>query len=100
MTTYSSSLTVRSSTFCLVDPCVAAYYYEAVLLNVTASGLYTISSQSNMDTYGYVYSPTFDPRYMGFNVIGEDDQNGGNDQFSISLTLQAGGSYIVVLDHI
>lgn len=63
---------------------------------VLSSGTYTIVSSSNVDTYGYIYSNSFDPSNVGLNLITQDDDSGGNVQFRLSVFLQAGTTYILV----
>ncbi len=50
-----------------------------------------------MDTYGYFYNVSFDPSYPFQNLIASNDDSAGNRQFWISLSLQSGHRYILVV---
>ncbi|UJR06796.1 hypothetical protein I4U23_011083 [Adineta vaga] len=73
------------------------FYYEAIRLNITKTGTHTIMSQSSIDTYGFIYQTYFDPIHPSINILAEDDESGGNNQFKITKTLRAGYSYILVV---
>jgi hypothetical protein len=50
-----------------------------------------------MDTYGYFYNVYFDPFDPSQSLITYDDDSGDNRQFKISLNLQSGSRYILVV---
>ena len=50
-----------------------------------------------MDTYGYLYYPTFNETFPSSNVITEDDDSSGNTQFLLNYTLDAGQKYYVIV---
>ena len=73
------------------------YYYEAIQTTTYTSGTYTLRSISSMDTYGCLYSTSFDPSYPTSNLITCDDDSGGSYQFLINYYLQYGTTYILVV---
>ncbi|CAF0767858.1 unnamed protein product [Adineta ricciae] len=72
------------------------HYYEAIRITVYRSGYYRLTSASNFDSYGQLYTWYFDPNNPSMNLFYQDDDAGGNSQFQISAYLQAGVSYILV----
>lgn len=70
--------------------------YEALQINVSASGYYRFSSNSSMDTYGFLYRDTFDPFAPVRNQIARDDDSCGNGQFRLDHFLQKKRAYILV----
>ncbi|CAF4733847.1 unnamed protein product, partial [Rotaria sp. Silwood2] len=61
------------------------------------SGNYTIETYSSIDTYGYLYSSTFDPASISTNLLAENDDGPTSTNFLISIYLQALTQYIVVV---
>jgi hypothetical protein len=55
-----------------------------------------LNSVENIDGVGYLYQSYFDPFNPSYNLLAQDDQSGGNNQFSIQTYLQAGVSYVLV----
>ncbi|CAF0923840.1 unnamed protein product [Adineta steineri] len=95
---YSSALTTNSSRFCRTGNCSASiYYYQAIQLNVSTTGTYTILCSSTIDTYGYLYNNTFNSSTLSLNQIASDDDSGGNSQFMFLILLQAVGKYILIV---
>lgn len=97
---YSSALTDDSQSFCRFLTCTQPsfdYYYEAIMINVTVTGQYQITSQSAMDTYGYIYSPMFFPLYPTADVLVQDDELGGDGQFLLVVDLQPMTPYILIV---
>ena len=72
-------------------------YYEALQINISASGYYRFSSNSSMDTYGYLYLDTFDPFDPSRNQIAGDDDSCGNEQFRLEYFLQKSETYTLVV---
>ncbi|CAF3563315.1 unnamed protein product, partial [Rotaria sp. Silwood2] len=60
------------------------------------SGNYTIETYSNIDTYGFLYSNTFDPGSISTNLLEESDDGPISINFLISINFQAVTQYIVV----
>jgi hypothetical protein len=73
------------------------FYYEAIQIIVSVTGNYSFTCQSPVDTYGYLYNNTFDPSNVNVNLLAQDNEIGGNFQFFISILLQSGGTYILVV---
>jgi len=71
-------------------------YYEAIEIMVNTTGNYTFTSVENIDGVGYLYRPSFDPSNLSNNLIVQDDQSGGNNQFRFSAVLEAGVPYTLV----
>ncbi|CAF1054190.1 unnamed protein product [Adineta steineri] len=95
---YSSTLITNSSRFCRTGNCSASiYYYQAIQLNVSTTGTYTILCSSTMNTYGYLYNNTFNSSSLSLNQFASDDDSGGNNQFMFLILLQAVGKYILIV---
>lgn len=88
---YSSALTGSNEKFPGTQK-----YYEAIQITVNTTGYYTLKSLENIDGYGYLYRSYFNPSNPSYNLLAQDDQNGGNNQFSIQYYLEAGVTYILV----
>lgn len=74
------------------------FYFEAFEISVETSGTYTLTSESDMDTMGFLYQDSFDPSVPTGNLVNEDDDNGeGVHQFSIEHYFEAGKTYILVV---
>ncbi|CAF1338360.1 unnamed protein product [Adineta steineri] len=95
---YSSALNSSSATYCRTGNCSSSeyYYFSAFLINVNTSGYYTIGSQSNMDTYGYIYSISFNASVPLQNMMAYSDDDGGNRQFSLYLFIDTTIKYILI----
>ncbi len=61
------------------------------------TGRYVFTSNSSMDTYGYLYNNSFDPFYPSRNLIVYDDDSNGNQQFRINVTLKSWSKYILIV---
>ncbi len=74
------------------------YSYQAVEVVVYTTGMYTLTSNSSFNAYGYLYDGSFNPLYPSQSLIMSDDgSGGGNGQFQISRSLQSGRTYILVV---
>jgi hypothetical protein len=102
---YSSEWTTHSQVFCR-DRCSTPdyqydfdddYYYEAILMNVSKAGEFSIMSKSNINTYGYLYDNIFDPSDTSLNLLVEDDNSGNNEQFKLTAFLQPPSIYVLVV---
>jgi len=60
-------------------------------------GVYTITSNSSIDTYGYIYNTSFNPALPSENMLLSDDDGGGDHQFKLLLYLQSIIKYILVV---
>jgi hypothetical protein len=63
---------------------------------VPVAGSYIFSSNSIIDTFGYIYSGNFSPSAPIQNLLGQDDDMGGSNQFRLLVDLQPDMSYILV----
>jgi hypothetical protein len=104
-TVYSSEWTAHSQVYCR-DRCSTPdydygfdddYYYETILINVSKADDFTIISQSNINTYGYLYKNSFDLSDTSLNLITEDDNSGNNEQFKLTGFLQPSTMYVLVV---
>lgn len=88
---YSSELTTSNEEYIGQNK-----YYQSIQIMVNTSGNYIFTSIENIDDVGYLYQSNFDPSNPMNNLIVEDDQSDGNNQFSFSVDLQAGVPYTLV----
>ena len=72
-------------------------YYEALQINISASGYYRFSIHSTIDTYGYLYRDLFDPFDPSRNQIASDDDSCDNGQFRLDYFLQKSETYTLVV---
>ncbi|CAF4569530.1 unnamed protein product, partial [Rotaria magnacalcarata] len=76
----------------------ASYYYQAIEVVVSTSGMYTFNSHSDFDTMGYLYDTSFDSSKPTEKLIIEDDDSGDEiHQFGFKLFLEAEHTYILVV---
>ncbi|CAF1581071.1 unnamed protein product, partial [Adineta steineri] len=73
------------------------FYYQAIQVTVSTSGLYSFISTDAMDSFGCLYSDFVDPSYPSQNLISTDDDGAGNQQFRINATLQYGRTYVLIV---
>jgi len=98
--TFSGTLSLSSPTFYRPSGgSYLSYYYQAVQTRTYIGGTYTLRSTSStgLDTYGCLYSTSFDPTYPYKNLVTCDDDGGGNLQFLISRYLSSGQTYVLVV---
>ncbi len=94
--TYTSNLTATSSKY--TRDCIQPnYYYEAIEINVAENGYYTLVSDSNMNTFGYLYQTNFNPFNPFVNRIKIDYGGGCNAQFKLIDYLEKERTYILVV---
>ena len=94
---YSSALTEYSSKYSRTSCEIPNHYYEAIQVNVATTGYYTLSSQSNIDTYGYLYRNSFSPSNPSMNLILENIHGCDNNQFKLASFLESDTNYILVV---
>ncbi|CAF4115977.1 unnamed protein product, partial [Rotaria magnacalcarata] len=94
--TYSSTLTDDSNRFFRTGN-TNFYYYQAINLVVYTTGTYSFTSNSAMDTYGYLYNNSFDKTKLSLNLVTQDDNSGGSQQFKLTSILQSGVRYILIV---
>ncbi|CAF4180393.1 unnamed protein product [Adineta steineri] len=73
------------------------YYYQAIQVTVSTSGLYSFISTDAMDSFGCLYSDSVDPSYPSQNLITTDDDGAGRGQFRINATLQYARTYVLIV---
>ena len=95
--TARASLTTGSPSFTRYSGNAGNFYYQAFRVTVPASGSFRFASLSNVDSFGYLYSPTFDPSSPAVNLLAFDDDSGSNGQFRFTLSLQSNTNYILVV---
>lgn len=93
--TYADALTVNSTTFARTNS-VSNFYYQTISIRVYFTGNYSIMSISSMDTYGYLYSSSFNPSNLNLNLVAQDDDSGGAVQFKLTVFLQTNINYVLV----
>ncbi|CAF2210273.1 unnamed protein product [Rotaria magnacalcarata] len=71
--------------------------YQAVLVTVSMTGMYTFKISSSIDTYGYLYNEPFNSSDRYRNLIIYNGDNDGNLQFQINASLQSSHSYVLVV---
>jgi hypothetical protein len=95
---YTSALTTMSTSYARpgISP-TPSYYYEAIQVKVMEAAIYSLRSNSNMDTYGYIYKDSFNPCDPVLNLISQNDDGGEGVQFQLTVFLQANTTYILVV---
>jgi hypothetical protein len=73
------------------------YYYEALKVAVNTSGYYMISSNSTLDTFGYLYTYPFDPYSFVDSSLDRSDNFYEDKQFTIIAHLQSNITYVLVI---
>ncbi len=97
-TMYSSALTIRSPSYDRTrGEKPPSFYYEAIQVKVMEAAIYSLRSNSTIDTYGHIYNNSFDPCDSSLNLISEDDESGGHSQFQLTISLQTNTTYILVV---
>jgi len=94
---YSSAWTVSSQTYARTGCGLSNYYYEAIEVNVVESGCYTFGSNSNINTFDYIYKDTFDPFNPSRNLILHDDASLNDTQFKLITYLHVYTTYVLVV---
>jgi hypothetical protein len=95
--TYSSALTADSQTYSHTECQMANYYYEAIQVKVIETGCYTLASDSNIDTFAYIYKDKFNSLKPTINLISKDDDSLNNMQFKLTAHLHASITYVLVV---
>ena len=94
---YSSALTNESQKFGHHNCKQLEYYYEALKINVNTSGYYILSSESILDTYGYLYKYPFDPYNSINDSLNTNDDSCEDMNFAIVAYLQVNITYVLVI---
>jgi hypothetical protein len=72
-------------------------YYETLQMNVVKSGSYVLWSESNINTYGYIYKNNFDPLKPSENLLLEHNGTCNQEQFKLMIDLENGTQYVLVV---
>ena len=94
---YTSSLNNNSLLHDYQNCALMAYYYEALEINVNESDYYTLSSVTNLDTYGFLYKnyfTLFDPDHT---LVSENYGGCNGGRFKITEYLQSNTTYILIV---
>ena len=73
------------------------HYYEVIRLVVNETGDYTLFTKSDIDTYGYIYKDTFDPKNPSKNIELENNDGCDQEQFKFDIQLDVNTTYILVV---
>ena len=95
--TYLSALATNSQKYGRRDCERSHYYYEAIQVKIVTSGLYTFTSDSKIDLYGYFYKDYFNPLNPSENNLFQDDDGCRHGQFKVIVNLQSSTSYVLVV---
>jgi hypothetical protein len=68
----------------------------AIPVTVSTSGLYEFGSSSSLDTYGCFYNGRFISLTPSINLIAQDNDELGDNQYLINITLQSNRTYTLV----
>ncbi len=93
---YSSKLTVDSPIY-YRDCEVPQGYYEALEINVAKRGQHVIWSESNIDTYGYIYKNDFNSLKPFRNLLLEHNGDCNGGQFKLVINLEINTRYILIV---
>jgi hypothetical protein len=66
-------------------------------VNVITSGSHSFSSNSSVDTYGYLYEDYFNSLSPSEHLLSQEDGGCGNDQFKLVAYLQSNATYVLVV---
>ncbi len=98
ISTYSSMLAADSQTYRHTNYAFSTdQYYEAIEVKVFMEGIYSFTSTSLLDTYGYIYKYSFDPSNQKWNLLLDNDNGGDNKQFQLTVSLWPGITYILIV---
>ena len=94
-----SRLTTKSPRFKRIGSSSNDHYYDRIQVTVKTLGLYTFQSDTSdmIDPYGCLYTDQFDDSMPSSNLIINDDQGRGQNQFQFSLTLENDRTYYLVV---
>jgi hypothetical protein len=93
---YSSKLTADSPTYyrdCRIPRC----HYETFEIYVVTKGVYVFWSESNINTYGYIYKHDFTSLKPFENLLSQHDGSCNEGQFKIFVDLEINTRYILVV---
>ncbi len=76
---------------------IAKCYYETLQFNINRTASYILWSESNMNTYGYIYKNDFNPLKPSENLLLEHDGSCNQEQFKLIINLEINTRYILVV---
>ena len=76
---------------------IPIYYFEALRIDVNTSGYYMFSTESSLDTFGYLYKHQFDPYSSNDNSFTLNDDFCEELQFAITAYLEVNITYVLVI---
>ena len=94
---YSSELNNKSSKHTSFNCRQLDHYYEAFEINVSTSGFYMFSSESSLNTIGYLYEHQFNPYDSIDNSLAQSDDFCYDGQLEIIAYLKFDISYILIV---
>lgn len=95
--TYSSTWNFNDLTYQRPGGFWGDFYYELFSIRTDISENYTFISESNLRTYGALYSPTFDDELPMRNLLISAFDDSGDQQFRINYRLEAENPYYLVV---
>ncbi|CAF1502683.1 unnamed protein product [Rotaria magnacalcarata] len=73
------------------------FYFLAIEVTISSSGIYTIVCESGIDTYGCLYNESFLPSSPNSKLIATDDDSGPKKNFKLIANLTTTESTILVV---
>ncbi|CAF5116492.1 unnamed protein product, partial [Rotaria magnacalcarata] len=73
------------------------FYFLAIKIKISSSGIYTIVCESGIDTYGCLYNESFLPSSQNSKLISTDDDSGSKKNFKLIANLTTTESMILVV---
>ncbi|CAF2157695.1 unnamed protein product [Rotaria magnacalcarata] len=94
---YAGALTEKSSSFMRPKQGEYGFYFLAIKVKTSSSGIYTIVCKSGIDTYGCLYNESFLPSSPNSKLIATDDDSGSKGNFKLIANLTTTESTILVV---
>ncbi|CAF4220196.1 unnamed protein product [Rotaria socialis] len=94
---YSGALTEKSSSFMRPKQRGYGFYFLAIEVAISSSGIYTIICESGIDTYGCLYNESFLANSPNSKLIATDDDSGSKGNFKLIANLTTTESMILVV---
>jgi hypothetical protein len=66
-------------------------------VTTATAGMYTLTSASSINTYGYLYKDPVDSTHPSQNLIMSDDDSGGDRQFRLTGNLSYATIYVLII---
>ena len=66
-------------------------------MSVVKTGFYRFSTDSHINTYGYIYKDNFNPLNPFENILLQDDNSCSDNQFGFYTHFQIGITYVLVV---